>query len=375
MQTRSVRIWIGIHKWTSLVCTFFLLILCTTGLPLIFHEDIDRYIGASASPDPTASPSAPLLSLDRLIEIAKAERPGEAVRFATAVAGQPLWNMEMGKSVQSMKLTAIVTVDSRTGKVMRVGDRIRSPAMQFLKDLHTELFLEEPGMLFLGAIGLCFIASIVSGVAIYGPFMRRLDFGEIRTNRRSRLWWLDLHNLTGITLTVWMLVVGATGVMNTLSQRVAQRWLSTELVDMIRPWKNLPPPTTIVSAQLAMKNALAYAPGMSVSTIAMPGSAFAGTHHYDVFLKGDQPLTSKLIKPVLINAEDGTVSDSRSLPFYAQALFISRPLHFGDYGGMPLKIIWALLDFVAIFVLISGLYLWCSKFWRSPLRMGQPSDY
>jgi uncharacterized iron-regulated membrane protein len=194
--------------------------------------------------------------------------------------------------------------------------------------------------------------------------MRRLDFGEIRTDRKPRLWWLDLHNLTGIVLTVWMLVVGATGVMNTLSQRVAQRWLSTELVDMIGPWKNLPPPSTIVPAQLAMENALASAPGMSVSTIAMPGSPFAGAHHYDVFLKGDKPLTSKLIKPVLINAQDGTVSDSRSLPLYAQALFISRPLHFGDYGGMPLKIIWALLDLVAIFVLISGLYLWVSKFRR-----------
>jgi hypothetical protein len=29
---------------------------------------------------------------------------------------------------------------------------------------------------------------------------------------------------------------------------------------------------------------------------------------------GNQPLTSKLIMPVLINAEDGTVSDMRELP-------------------------------------------------------------
>ncbi|WP_334385616.1 PepSY-associated TM helix domain-containing protein [Bradyrhizobium sp. AZCC 2262] len=43
------------------------------------------------------------------------------------------------------------------------------------------------------------------------------------------------------------------------------------------------------------------------------------------------------------------------------ALQVSRPLHFGDYGGLPLKIIWALLDLAAIVVLASGLYLWLGK--------------
>jgi uncharacterized iron-regulated membrane protein len=49
------------------------------------------------------------------------------------------------------------------------------------------------------------------------------------------------------------------------------------------------------------------------------------------------------------------------MPWYLRALEISRPLHFGDYGGMPLKIIWALFDVVAIVVLISGIYLWWKR--------------
>jgi uncharacterized iron-regulated membrane protein len=43
-----------------------------------------------------------------------------------------------------------------------------------------------------------------------------------------------------------------------------------------------------------------------------------------------------------------------------KALGLSKPLHFGDYGGMPLKILWALLDVATIVVLWSGLVLW----WR-----------
>jgi uncharacterized iron-regulated membrane protein len=100
---------------------------------------------------------------------------------------------------------------------------------------------------------------------------------------------------------------------------------------------------------------------MKVESVAMPGTPFAGGHHYNVFLRGDQHLTSRLIQPVLINAADGTLSETRELPWYAKVLFISKPLHFGDYGGMPLKIIWAMLDLATLIVLGSGLYLWLAR--------------
>ena len=38
MQSRAIRIWAWVHTWTSLICTVFLLMLCLTGLPLIFHD-------------------------------------------------------------------------------------------------------------------------------------------------------------------------------------------------------------------------------------------------------------------------------------------------------------------------------------------------
>ncbi|WP_315830782.1 PepSY-associated TM helix domain-containing protein [Bradyrhizobium prioriisuperbiae] len=367
MTPRAVGIWKSVHTWTSLVCTLFLFVLCLTGLPLIFQEDLDRAFGQRAVPD-QAPVSAPLLPVDQLIAIARAERPNEVVRFATKVDDAPLWNMEMGTSIDSMKLTSLVTIDARTGKIMRVGQRLRSPVIQFIKDLHTELLLSQPGELFLCAIGLCFLAAIASGVVVYGPFMRRLDFGTVRAARAPRLKWLDLHNLTGIAVTLWLLVVGVTGVINTLSKQVANRWMRTELAEMIGPWRNAPPLDKVIPAQLAIETALRAAPGMEVATVAMPGSMFAGRHHYNVFLSGNEPLTSKLIMPVLINAADGTLTEKRSLPLYAQVLFLSKPLHFGDYGGMPLKIIWALLDLITLIVLGSGLYLWAAQRWPSRAR-------
>jgi uncharacterized iron-regulated membrane protein len=78
-------------------------------------------------------------------------------------------------------------------------------------------------------------------------------------------------------------------------------------------------------------------------------------------------LTARLFTPVLVDARTGALTAVVQLPWYLRALQVSRPLHFGDYGGLSLKIIWALLDLVTIVVLGSGLYLWLSRR-RSPIE-------
>ena len=78
-------------------------------------------------------------------------------------------------------------------------------------------------------------------------------------------------------------------------------------------------------------------------------------------MRGTTPLTGRLLKPALIDAKSGTLTDSRDLPWYITTLLVSQPLHFGDYGGLPLKIVWALLDLITIVVLGSGVYLWLVK--------------
>ena len=45
MSPTSLRRWGWIHKWSSLVCTVFMLLLCLTGLPLIYHHEIGHLLG------------------------------------------------------------------------------------------------------------------------------------------------------------------------------------------------------------------------------------------------------------------------------------------------------------------------------------------
>ncbi|MCY1381544.1 PepSY-associated TM region [compost metagenome] len=68
-----------------------------------------------------------------------------------------------------------------------------------------------------------------------------------------------------------------------------------------------------------------------------------------------------MLKPALVDAQTGELTDMREMPLYVKTLLVSQPLHFGDYGGLPLKIIWALLDIVAIVLLGSGLFLWLGR--------------
>ena len=75
-------------------------------------------------------------------------------------------------------------------------------------------------------------------------------------------------------------------------------------------------------------------------------------------MTGREPLTSKLLQPVIVDGATGEFTDTRPVPWYVATLLLSQPLHFGNYGGMPLKIIWAILDVMTIVILVTGLYLW-----------------
>lgn len=360
----TFKTWYLIHKWTSLICTVFLLLLCLTGLPLIFSHEIGHWLGDRVEPPEMpgfASSGTPWANLDHMVEVAKARWPGEFVRFVSQPRDMPdAWNVSMGLTPDAIESSANLTFDARTGELLL--DRTSGQGVMHVIDkLHVDLFAGLPGTLFLGFMGLLFVASIVSGVVVYAPYMRKLPFGTVRRERGRRLKWLDLHNLLGIVTVAWVLVVGVTGVINTLARPAFSYWQSTELAAMTAPWRGKPVPTTFASLDRAVQTARTAEPTMKPAFVAFPGTPRAGNHHYVVFMRGDTPLTLRLIKPVLIDAQSGEFTDKRDMPWYVTALRVSQPLHFGDYGGLPLQIVWAVLDLITIVVLGSGVYLWFAR--------------
>ncbi|WEK00219.1 MAG: PepSY-associated TM helix domain-containing protein [Candidatus Sphingomonas phytovorans] len=114
-------------------------------------------------------------------------------------------------------------------------------------------------------------------------------------------------------------------------------------------------------------------PSMTVTTIAFPGTPFSSGNHIAIFLTGNSPLTSRILKPALADARTGEIVAVRDMPWYATALFMSQSLHFGDYGGLALKVAWAVMDVIAIVILGSGIYLWVVR-QRRMRGYGPPKD-
>lgn len=359
MRSATIRAWSVVHTWTSLICTLFLLMLCITGLPLIFHDEIDDVFNPEVWTP--AHPDGPLLSLDEILEQALQDRPGEVPLFMSFDIDRPVVNVTTGPTPDAPGHLMHFQPYDRTS-----GAPVEPPAdpggvMEFLLQLHTDMFLGLPGMLFLGAMGLLFIAAIVSGVVLYWPFMRGHHFGVLRTNRPGRVKWLDWHNLAGIVTLAWVLVVGVTGVINTLATPIYDYWKAEALADLVAPYGERPVAQSLASLDAAVAEARAAAPDMELQFVAFPGGGFSTDFHYAVFLHGDTPLTEHIITPALIDAETGEFAALREMPWYVKALSLSQPLHFGDYGGLPLKILWAILDLAAIAVLVTGLYLWIAR--------------
>ncbi|MFZ6644849.1 PepSY-associated TM helix domain-containing protein [Undibacterium sp. TJN25] len=362
MTPIAIRRWAWIHKWSSLVCTVFMLLLCLTGLPLIFHHEIDHLLGngIEAPQLPAGMAASTRANVDDVLAAGRALYPGKVMMYMSQEAGDDrIWNLTLGDTPTDINYKSIA-VDARTGKVIAEA-KTEGTLMTFIFRLHTDLFIGLPGLLFLGFMGLLLLVAIVSGVVLYAPFMRKLEFGTVRRERTPRTKWLDLHNLLGIVTLVWALVVGATGMINTWAELLLKYWQVTEMADMVAPYKNLPVPTVLTSMQKSLDAAQKLEPSMSFGFIAWPGTPFTSPHHYGVFMRGKEALTSRLYKPVLVDAQTAKVTDSRSLPWYLTGLLISQPLHFGDYGGVLMQILWALLDIATIIVLGSGLYLWLKR--------------
>jgi len=373
MSPASLRRWSWIHKWSSLVCTVFMLLLCLTGLPLIYHHEIGHLLGTDVEA-PSMPADTPRGNIDAVLASARELYPNKIPMYMSQEIDEPaIWNVTLGDHPNDEHYKPIA-VDARTTKVITEPAFEGGVFMSTMLRLHVDMFAGLPGMLFLGFMGLLLLVAVVSGAVLYAPFMRKLDFGEVRHERSRTIKWLDLHNLLGIVTLVWVFVVGATGMVNTWADLLLKYWQNTEIAEMLKPYEGQPKVEKMASIHEAIVRAESAEPGMKVAFVAFPGTPFTSSHHYGIYMRGEEAFSSRLYKPVLIDAATGEITDRRELPWYLTALLLSQPLHFGDYGGQPMKLLWALLDIGTIVILGSGLYLWLKRSRKTkPIHSTKPA--
>ncbi|MGY8831732.1 MAG: PepSY-associated TM helix domain-containing protein, partial [Pseudomonadales bacterium] len=351
MKSTTIRRWSAVHTWTSLICTLFLLMLALTGLPLIFHHELEHLLGEA--PELREMPAnTSHLSLQQLVEAAERHRPGEVIQYLG-------YDEDERNGVVAITAATAGTEPNSSHTFMldaRSGEAVEMPAanggiLMVILRLHVDMFAGLPGKLLLAFMGVLFVVAIISGVVLYAPFMRRLKFAEVRHEKSTRTRWLDLHNLIGIVTLTWALVVGVTGVISACADLLISAWRTEALAAMVAPYRDAPPLTERAPVNQVLTIAAQATPGMQPDFIAFPGTRFSSEHHYSVFMKGNTHLTAHLWTPVLIDARSLEVTAIGQRPWYMDALSMSQPLHFGDYGGMPMKVLWAVLDVLTIIVL------------------------
>lgn len=368
LTAKQVRRWYRIHKWASLICTGFLLMSCLTGLPLVFSEEIFQLTNHHVHAAENLS-SAPNASIDQIVSDGQRLYPKQKVLSVGWDDDEPRVFVTLSPDFKpTTRERHPLAFDAHTGKLLEEQKFTRG-FMYVMTVLHIELFADLPGELFLGVMAILFCVALISGVLVYGPFMRRLEFGTVRTTQSRRLKWFDLHNLLGIVTVTWGLVVGATGAMNTLSAPLFAAWRAQSIPTLLAPYKGQPLPTSFGSIDDALGKVRAVLPAAEITSVVFPNEVYGSPRHYLIWTRGKTPVTSQLFTPVLVDVVTGNVATAKPLPWYLRALEMSRPFHFGNYGGVPLKIIWALFDMALIAVLGSGVYLWLSRR-KAPVEHG-----
>ncbi|MCG8442503.1 MAG: PepSY domain-containing protein [Caulobacterales bacterium] len=365
-STRGLRRWYWVHKWSSLVSTLFILIACVTGLPLVFHHELDALF---ADEDAAASEIGETLDFDALIATAENAHPDRVAQFILREPIDPgVTVIGLGERIDApLEDGALLRIDNATGAILEAGGAYDG-VLGFMTELHIELFAGQFGTLFLGLMTIFLIVAVISGVVLYAPYMGNRRFAIARSEGKTRRRWFDLHNSLGIVLAAWLLVVSVTGAINTVGVPIIQMWLMTDMKaevtsDLAAP---LPADASLASFQDAYEEAQRRLPESDFYFAIFPGTGFSSDRHYLIFNTGRTPVSSRLFTPAIINAYTGEFISAPDFPIYIKALLLSQPLHFGDYGGMTLKAAWAILDIGAILLLWSGLVVWWRRRKQSP---------
>ncbi|MGL4318292.1 MAG: PepSY-associated TM helix domain-containing protein, partial [Pseudomonas sp.] len=166
MKATTIRRWSFIHTWTSLISTGFLLLLALTGLPLIFHHEIDHLLGDAPELREMA-PNTPHLDLQQLVLAAEQHRPGEVVQYLGWEDDEPNGVVTIMAATAGTEPNSSHTfmLDARSGEAVEMPSANGGFMMTMLR-LHVDLFAGLPGKLLLAFMGLLFVLAIISGVVL-----------------------------------------------------------------------------------------------------------------------------------------------------------------------------------------------------------------
>ncbi|MFT3868035.1 MAG: PepSY-associated TM helix domain-containing protein [Nibricoccus sp.] len=346
------RLW-QIHSWLGLITGLGLLVIGLTGSLLVFHEELEMLVNPGlVRVEPTATGRLPL---DTLLAEAQRQLPDHEItgwlpQYDAPRLADVLYVIRHGENEW-----LVATLDPYTGRLL-ASPRLGTQTLTgWLLDLHYEFFAGNTGLFIAGlfAVALCLLG--ISGVWIYREFWK--NFLTLRWRRGARLLFSDLHKFVGISSAAFNLLLGFTGAY----------W---NLTHVIGHWINGDPPQPRIESRLyagslsldsLARDAATRFPGFRANFISLPSDPAAPSLTFWGTNEPRGPLTSPYGSMVVYdpqtNAHKATI-DLRAAGLWRRIVDTFAPLHYGTFGGLPIKILWCLGGLAPGILAVSGFVIW-----------------
>ena len=350
-QVRSTTKWI--HTWSGLIFGLVVSVICLSGSIIVFRQEVESppKLGAGAVDSRNISLDASAREIGRL-------RPGvrvTRVRFP--------WNRNEPYVFQVRaedKQTRRIVFDASSGQV--VGEQANAAWLTWMIDLHRNVLAAKPGRKVVGVIGIISFLFAATGLLLWlinGANLRALVTVRTGSPRRFNL---ELHRAAGLWALAFVVLVSLTGVALSYPQTFRDAWESaTGTPAAVRAPKATKIPVQQVRSldEYLAIGQKSMADGVP-RELRVPESP-TGLVSVRFWRAGD--LTEAGSNRVYIDAASGTVlSTDRASdwPLGVRLFQAMAPIHYGEWGGLPIKIVWSILGVVPTVLFITGVLVW----WR-----------
>lgn len=358
------KLWFLVHSWLALPIWFFVLIVCFTGMLAVVSQELVWL----ANPDVRASKpddNAERLTFQQVLDALHQAEPDMAVNTLSQPDGS------------HFALTARVTYPDGSSPMLYVNPY--TGAIQGkMPDFNFEAFTRALhgwwlvpftngfswGWYMVSLLGLPMLASLVTGLVVYKKFWKGF-FKPLRTGHGSRIFWGDLHRLAGVWSIWFIAVISITSIWFLIRAILFdnQITISSEPIVPVIAREQVPQtldgsPAPRIDLDEAARIAGLAIPSLDITSVSLPATAYS---HIEMGGRGWYPLMfqSASVNPYTRQVDSQfLLSDRSALEFVTESM---RPLHTGDFGGLPVKLIWFFFGLVLTLMVFSGLLIWTKR--------------
>lgn len=359
-----------IHHWAGLYAGILIGLLSLTGALAVFIPEIDAFVLKHHYQARTSAPSLQGPQFGHAIDSLKAEFPAyTSLSIHLPDKSDDVAEVDLITPLASgQSLRYNFFIDAGADRVLGQRNHQNSLA-NYLRQIHVRLYEGNWGRQLVGIGGVALIVLVVTGLLIYGNFMKKQSWPDIRKKVGLRILMADWHKLLGISALAFNLVIAVTGAWLGL-QPWLMRWMKITTPNAYHAPVVITPEADralAVDWTEVFNTVEKEFPELKPRHISLSGNGSA-----TIVVRGNIPgLVYERDINTLVLSKTGYEPlfkyDVRGKPFAHKLYFVQEALHFGDFGGLLLKIVYALLGLVSGFLSISGFVVYlCRRSKKQP---------